>query len=163
MGISKSSQYMMYWSTSEILHIPFYPPIMSRNRFSSIIRFIHVSNNQMPRTASAKQDKLAKVRPLIAVLIPKFLNLYNPSQNLSPDESMLKFKGRLSFVQYMQRKPIKRGMKAFALNESKTGYTCAWKLYTGADDTKTVYDADVRVYPKSSDCHPPGLTVAGKH
>ena len=71
----------------------------------------------MPCTASAKQDKLAKVRPLIAVLIPKFLNLYNPSQNLSPDESMLKIKGRLSFVQYMPRKPIKRGMKAFSLNE----------------------------------------------
>ena len=116
----------------------------------------------MPRIASAKQDKLAKGRPLIAVLVPKFLNLYNPSQNLSPDESMLKFKGRLSFVQYMPRKPIKRGMKAFSLNESKTGYTCAWKLYTGADDTKTVYDADVRVDPTSSDCHPPGLTVAGK-
>ena len=46
----------------------------------------------MPRTASAKQDKFAKVRPLIAVLTPKFLNLYNPSQNLSPDECMLKFK-----------------------------------------------------------------------
>ena len=59
----------------------------------------------MPRTALAKQDKLAKVRPLIAVLVPKFLNLYNPSQNLSPDESMLKFKGRLSFVQKTQENP----------------------------------------------------------
>ena len=49
---------------------------------------------------------------------------------------MLKFKGRLTFIQYMPRKPIKRGMKAFSLNESKTGYTCAWKLYTGADNTK---------------------------
>ena len=98
MGINKSSQYRMYWSTSEIIHITLYPSTMSRNRFSSIIRFLHVSNNQMPRTSSAKQDKLAKVQPLIAVLIPKFLNLYNPSQNLSPDKSMLKFKGRLSFV-----------------------------------------------------------------
>ena len=52
-------------------------------------------------------------------------------------------------------------MKAFSLNESKTGYTCAWKLYTGADKT-TAYDADVRVDPKSSDCHPPSPTVAGK-
>ena len=108
----------------------------------------------MPRIASDKQDKLAKVWSLIAVLVPKFLNLYNPSQNLSPDESMLKFKGRLSFVPYMTRKPIKR--------KSKTCYTCAWKLYTGADNTSTVYDADVRVDPTSSDCHPPGLAVAGK-
>ena len=42
MGINKSSQCRMYWSTSEILHIPLYPSIMSRNRFSSIIRFLHV-------------------------------------------------------------------------------------------------------------------------
>ena len=89
MGINKSSQYRMYWSTSEILQIPFYLSIMPRNRFSSIIRFIHVSNDQMPRTASAKQDTLAKVRPFIAVLIPKFLNLYNHLQNLSPDESIV--------------------------------------------------------------------------
>ena len=95
--------------------------------------------------------------------VPLFLNLYKPfAKSVSPDESLLKFKGRLSFVQYMPRKPIKRGMKAFSLNESKTGYTCAWKLYTGADDTNTVYDADVRVNPKSPDCHPPSLTVAGK-
>ena len=45
------------------------------------------------------------------------------------------------------------------MNESKT---CAWKLYTGADDTKIVYDADVRIDPKSSNCHPPSPTVAGK-
>ena len=50
----------MYWSTSDILHIPLYPSIMSHNRFSSILLFLHVSNNQMPRIASAKQDKLAK-------------------------------------------------------------------------------------------------------
>ena len=29
MCINKSSQYRMYWSTSDILHIPFYPSIMS--------------------------------------------------------------------------------------------------------------------------------------
>ena len=47
----------------------------------------------MPRIASAKQDKLAKVRPLIAVLVPKFL-----------DESMLKFKGRLSYCNSARHK-----------------------------------------------------------
>ena len=62
MGINKSSQYRMYWSTSDILHIPFYPSIMSRNRFSSILRFIHVSNNQIPRIASAKHDAQTRVQ-----------------------------------------------------------------------------------------------------
>ena len=128
MGINKSSQYRMYWSTSEILQITFYPS-MSRNLFSSIVRFLHISNNQMPCTASAKQDKLAEVRPLIAVFIPKFLNLYNTSQNLSPDESMLKFKGRLSFVQYMPRKPIKRGMSLLPKQVQNRLHMCVETVY----------------------------------
>ena len=83
MGINKSSQYRMYWSTSEKV-------LSVRTGFSSILRFLHVSNNQMPRRASAKQDKLSSSR--------SFSICITLSQNLSPDESMLKFKGRLSFV-----------------------------------------------------------------
>ena len=123
MGINNSPQYSMYWSTSEVLRMPLYPFIMPRNRFSDIMRFFHLSNNQIPEPASVKCDKLNKLRPLLDFILPKFGSLYYPGQNLSPDESMLKFKGRLCFLQYMPRKPVKLGMKAFSLNESETGYS----------------------------------------
>ena len=96
MGINKLPQYSMYWSTCEVIRLSFYPSIMSRNRFTSIMRYFHLSDNQLPEPASGC-DKLKKVRPLLDVLLQKFRTLYHPGQNLSPDESMLKFKGRLGF------------------------------------------------------------------
>ena len=48
MGINKSPQYSMYWSTSKVLRMSFYPSIMSRNRFISIMRFFHLSDNRFP-------------------------------------------------------------------------------------------------------------------
>ena len=44
---------------------------------------------------------------------------------------MIGFKGRLSFIQYLPKKPTKWGMKAFVLADSRNGYTYNWRLYTG--------------------------------
>ena len=48
-----------------------------------------------------------------------------------PDETMAKFKGRLSFRQYLPSKPTKWGVKIWSLCESTTGYTWAFQVYTG--------------------------------
>ena len=164
MGINKSPQYSMYWSTTEVLRMPLYPSIMPRNRFSDIMRFSHLSNNQIPEPASVKCDKLNKLRPLLDFILPKFGSPNYPGQNLSPDESMLKFKGRLSFLQYIPRKPIKWGMKAFSLNESETGYTCSWTLYTGSatKETKNSSRPAVDTDLSPSKCHPSHLTIPGE-
>jgi hypothetical protein len=45
---------------------------------------------------------------------------------------MISFKGRLSFLQYLLKKPHKWGMKAWVLADSASGYV-GWKLYTGKD------------------------------
>ena len=37
------------------------------------------------------------------------------------DESMIAFKGRLSFIQYLPNKPHKWGMKAYVLTDSVSG------------------------------------------
>ena len=63
----------------------------------------------MPRIASAKQDKLAKVRPLIAVLVLKFLNLYNPS--LSRRE-YVKIQGTLKFYSVHAEKTHQTGYES---------------------------------------------------
>ena len=46
---------------------------------------------------------------------------------------MISYKGRLSFIQYLPKKPHKWGMKAWVLAVSLNGYSCGWKLYTGKD------------------------------
>ena len=64
-------------------------------------------------------------------MLKNFQKAYNPSRELSVDESMIGFKGRLSFIQYLPKKPTKWGMKAFVLADSKNRYTYNWRLYTG--------------------------------
>ena len=49
------------------------------------------------------------------------------------DESMVKFKGRLSFRQYLPSKPIKWGVKVWVLAESTTGYISRFQVYTGKE------------------------------
>ena len=46
---------------------------------------------------------------------------------------MIKFKGRLAFRQYMPAKPIKWGIKVWAMCESKTGYFQCFQVYTGRE------------------------------
>lgn len=51
---------------------------------------------------------------------------YRGHGTASIDESMVKFKGRLGFKQYMPNKPIKWGIKVWSLCESTTGYLHKW-------------------------------------
>ena len=63
----------------------------------------------------------------------RFMEVYCPYGNFVVDESMIKFKGRLQFRQYLPTKPIKWGIKLWALAESSTGYLACWQIYTGKE------------------------------
>ena len=88
-------------------------------------------STQYRRKGEPGHDPLYKMRPFIEPLFENFRSCYTLSKEISVDESMIAFKGRLSFIQYMPKKPTKWGMKAFVLADSKTGYLYNWHLYTG--------------------------------
>lgn len=52
------------------------------------------------------------------------------------DKTMVKFKGRLSFRQYLLIKLIKWGVKLWTLCESETRYTVNFQVYTGRDQRR---------------------------
>lgn len=59
-------------------------------------------------------DPLYKIRPLIDLVAKTYLEHYEPDEALSIDESMIKFKGRLSFQQYLPSKPSSKwGIKVW--------------------------------------------------
>ena len=96
------------------------------------MRFLHLNDNsKYVKKGEPGFDPLFKLRPFIDSLLKNFQDAYHPARELSIDESMIGFKGRLSFIQYLPKKPTKWGMKAFVLADSKTGYTYNWRLYTG--------------------------------
>ena len=107
---------------------------MSSRRFELILKFLHLNDAQAePKRGEPAYDKLYKVRPFVDRVLANYKSNYQPQQQISFDESMISFKGRLSFVQYMPKKPHKWGLKAWVLADSTNGYTWAWKLYTGKE------------------------------
>ena len=57
------------------------------------------------------------------------------NESISVDETMIPFKGRLSFKQYIRDKPVKHGIKVFVLADGKYGYIKRIQIYTGKNST----------------------------
>ena len=93
---------------------------MPRDRFLMIWRYLHLADNTAPQAGNP--DRLAKLRPMNTHFNEVFNNNYTPYRDVSIDKSMVTFKSRLAFHQYMPGKPIKWGVKVWALYESTTGY-----------------------------------------
>jgi len=105
---------------------------MKRDRFSLLLRFLHLNDNSRYKgKGEPGHDPLFKLRPFLEPLITNFQSVYTLHREVSVDETMIGFKGRLDFIQYMPKKPTKWGLKAFVLADAHTGYVYNWHLYTG--------------------------------
>ncbi|XP_062583974.1 piggyBac transposable element-derived protein 4-like [Saccostrea cucullata] len=133
MGILRLPDKADYWRQNKWMFVTNFNRVMSRDRFFLIWRYLHVQNNEIqPDTP----DKLWKIRYLLDFLNKKFEEMYVPYGNATVDESMIKFKGRLSFRQYLPAKPVKWGVKVWALAESDTGYLSKFQVYTGKENNQ---------------------------
>ena len=135
MGIVDLPSVKDYWSTIWPFHTPHFSKLLSRDRFLLFLKFLHLADNtkQVPR-GQPGYDKLFKLRPFVDPLIRSFQEMFVPQKQLSIDEGMISYKGRLSFLQYLPKKPQKWGMKVWVLADSKLGYTYNWKLYCGKEE-----------------------------
>ena len=105
---------------------------MKRDRFTLIIHFLHLNDSSLyKRKGEPGHDPLFKLLPVLDPLIRNFQSSCTLSKEVSIDEFMIGFKGRLGFIQYMPKKPTKWGLKAFVLADAHTGYMYSWHLYTG--------------------------------
>jgi len=60
-----------------------------------------------------------------------FQSEYVPHKQVTVDESMVPFKGRLSLKQYMKNKPVKFGIKIWVLADAVTSYCYNFDVYVG--------------------------------
>ncbi|GBL61725.1 hypothetical protein AVEN_140732-1 [Araneus ventricosus] len=96
---------------------------MTRDRFMKILKYFHLSDREMEKVASDEDFYLIqKLDPLMTDMKKNFKSHFNPYQNMSVDETMIKYKGRLGIIQYMPKKPTKRGIKIWMLCDSSFGY-----------------------------------------
>ena len=104
-------------------------------RFKSLLRCLHLNDNSTAaRQGEDGYDKLHKIRPLLETVQHNSLNMYRPHQQNSIDETMVLFKGRIGFKQYMPNKPVKWGYKVWMRANATNGYCCDYDIYTGALD-----------------------------
>jgi len=138
MSIHKLPHMNNYWSSDWVLAVPQFTQVFTKRRFWFLWANMHLvdNNNCLPRD-HADYDKLFKVRPMVDKLNDNFAECYEPHQQISVDESMVRFKGRSSMKQYLPMKPIKRGFKIWCASCSCCGYLLKFQIYTGKEQSQT--------------------------
>ena len=124
-----------YWSLQPDLMVDIVGRAMPRNRFDEILRYLHVANS----LRLDKDDRMAKLRPMMDHLQDRFQSAYVPEQHLSFDESMVAYYGRHSCKQFIRGKPIRFGFKNFCLC-TPLGYLIAFDTYQGKTYRGKEYD-----------------------
>ena len=120
MGLDRRYSYRSYWSTHWMLGMPGFRSVMPRDRFFAILRFLRISDNStaVPR-GQPGHDRSFKIRPMITSLAAAWQAAYKIGKSVSVDECMVPFKGRVSMIQYMPKKPNKWGLKGWVLAASE--------------------------------------------
>ncbi|XP_063597902.1 piggyBac transposable element-derived protein 4-like [Penaeus indicus] len=116
-----------YWSTDFLISTPIFGTIMSRDRFLLILRHLHFSDNQ-----NDANHRLSKIGRVMIDIRHKFSTKFKPFQDLCIDESLVLWRGRLVFRQYMPNKRHRFGLKLFLICDVETGIILDFILYTGA-------------------------------
>ena len=115
MGLVRKNSIKSYWSKNSVIQTPIFPNTMSRDRYLHILRFLHFTNNDnAPDPADPNRDKLWKIKPFLNALLPRFTTVYAPSQNLSLDETLIKFKGESSLGSFCLRNKVDSDSKVLS-------------------------------------------------
>lgn len=75
---------------------------MSRNRFELLLRFLHFNNNE----ENNSNNRLPKIIYIMNHLNNNFKKYYNPHEILCVNESLVPFRGRIVFRQYINKNVI---------------------------------------------------------
>jgi hypothetical protein len=100
---------------------------MSRNRFQIIHCYLQFNDNIAIGT---NEDRLYKIRPILDTVVNNFKSNYTPEREISLDEGMLGWRGRLHFHVYNPGKITKYGILIWMVCESMSGYICNMQIYS---------------------------------
>lgn len=114
-----------YWAQNSIYNHPIFSKTMPRNRFEAILRCLCFYKNE-----DDKSSRLYKVDQVVEHIMQNIRAIYYPGQNLSLDEALLLWRGRLLFRQYIPNKSAKYGIKIYELC-TPDGFVLDILIYTG--------------------------------
>ena len=124
----------LYFTKDSLFHSTGISEKFTRDRLDKIGQYFHVcDNSDNPARGNDGHDKLSHVRGIITHLKDNIMEQYNPHPETTIDEAMIGYSGRLSIVQYLPLKPIKRGIKVWMRADPHNGYVNDFNFYTGKD------------------------------
>ena len=125
MGLVAIPTYKSYWSTNRLYKNKLFKSVMTRDRFTSIMCFLNFGEEPV-----YEDDRLGKIRFLINHLNATVPEIFIPHKELSLDESMMLWRRRLVFQQYIKNKRHKYGGKFFELC-TNDGFVLRADIYSG--------------------------------
>lgn len=126
MGLVKVPHINDYWAQNPMYRNEYIGEVMKRDRFLMILKFWHFSKQR----EGDGTDKLHKIRDVYEMLLAQFRKITVPGKILVIDESMVPWRGRLQFRQYIKNKSHKYGVKLYKLC-TVDGFTFNMIVYTG--------------------------------
>jgi hypothetical protein len=132
MAINSLPVLHMYWMQDPFLRNDGITAVFTRDRYKKISQYFHLNDNtKQKKKGEDGYDILYKIQPILDMCTTTFQTVVKPAKELSVDEGMIKYKGRVSFLQYMPKKPVKRGIKAWIIAGSSTGIVLRFSIYIG--------------------------------
>ncbi|XP_047139018.1 piggyBac transposable element-derived protein 3-like [Hydra vulgaris] len=129
MGLVKLPSVRSYWET--FMNYDGVSSVLSRNRFLSILCYLHFVDNLKVTDKDKKNDWVWKLSPWLEKRRENFLKV-SPEENQSVDEIMVAFKARSFLKQYVTNKPNKWGFKFWG-RCGVSGYLYDFDLYQGKE------------------------------
>lgn len=129
------------WSKDPLLNTPIFQKTMSRDRYLLLLRLLHFCNNDNPEP----RNRLYKLDMVLEEFKRSFRGSFSPFENLCIDESLILYKGRLSFKQFIRTKRHRFGIKIFVLTDVETNYVLDFIIYTGSSTRIQEADADLGI------------------
>lgn len=128
MGIVHLPKLRLYWSSTEKFGSVLVQKIMKRDRFECLLKCLHFSNNEVTTS-----DRLFKIRNVLELICKQFQRTLVPGENLVIDESMVPWRGRLVFRQYLPAKAHKYGIKLYKIC-TPDAFTYDLRVYVGKNE-----------------------------
>jgi hypothetical protein len=126
MGQMKKESLKDYWSTEPYFETPIFRKLMSSKRCEKFWWCLHFNANELQPHSG---NRLFRIQPLLDLFLEKFKTVYKPTQQLSLDEAVISWRGRLRIRTYNSAKLTKYGLLVCVFTESTSGYIGNFKIY----------------------------------
>lgn len=117
---------------------PFYRATMSKHRFKFFLRCIRFDDFRS-REIRRREDRMAAISDVWQMFLSNLRRVYIPKENLTIDEQLVGYRGRIPGRTYIPSKPRKYGLKIFWLCEAPSGFALNGMMYTGRREGEPIH------------------------